>query len=108
MGRRVRQVPAEQVRKVMSYQGGPAPGNGNGYWAGHGPPNPYGAHDPRLQQHPVSYGSQPQYPAPVNHGHTGWWDVWRDLYPFAWSFRRSKGARRIKVCYLVCQFSMGN
>ncbi|KAH7393451.1 cohesin loading factor-domain-containing protein [Cadophora sp. MPI-SDFR-AT-0126] len=54
----------------MSYQGGPAPGNGNGYWTGNGPPNPYGAQEPRPQQG-VSYGGQSQYPAPVNHGHAG-------------------------------------
>ncbi|KAL2068094.1 hypothetical protein VTL71DRAFT_16192 [Oculimacula yallundae] len=54
----------------MSYQGGrpPGNGNGNGYWAGHGPPNQYITHDPRVQQ-TVSNGSQAQYSASVNPNH---------------------------------------
>ncbi|CZS93681.1 related to CYC8-general repressor of transcription [Rhynchosporium agropyri] len=52
----------------MSYQGGPAPGNGNGYWAGHGPPNTHNTHDPRPQQ-TATNGSQSQHAASFNQTH---------------------------------------
>ncbi|KAF4628076.1 hypothetical protein G7Y89_g10079 [Cudoniella acicularis] len=49
----------------MSYQGGPAPGNG--YWAGHDPPSINGAQETRSQYVPNRLQqSQSPYPTPTN------------------------------------------